>query len=89
MRGSVNGYKIETFLEKCSKKKKTVTIVKATDGKVFGGYTDLDFEKNSRKDGNKSSFLFALLENKVIKCKCINNTKEIYIGFESTLISFG
>jgi hypothetical protein len=30
-------------MEKCKNKGKTITIVKAVDGKVFGGYTDLNF----------------------------------------------
>ena len=32
------------LLDKCCKKGKTVTIVKDTNGKVFGGYTDLEFD---------------------------------------------
>ena len=47
MRGSVDGFKFNTFIEKCSNKNKTVTIVKETDGKVFGGYTDLNFKKDT------------------------------------------
>ncbi len=43
MRGSTDGFEGETFLNKCKNKGKTITIVKAADGKVFGGYTDLDF----------------------------------------------
>ena len=44
MRGSVDGFKGETFLEKCCFKGKTISIIKSTDGRVFGGYTDLDFD---------------------------------------------
>jgi hypothetical protein len=43
MRGSVDGFKGETFLNKCKNKGKTITIVKANDGKIFGAYTDLNF----------------------------------------------
>ena len=43
MRGSVDGFKGQTFIDKCSRKGKTVTIVKDTNGKIFGGYTDLEF----------------------------------------------
>ena len=38
-------------MNKCCKKGKTVTIVKDTTGKVFGGYTDIDFDGIS---GHKS-----------------------------------
>lgn len=44
MRGSRDGFKGRTFLEKCCNKEKTVTIVKDTNGKVYGGYTDLVFD---------------------------------------------
>ena len=64
MRGSVDGFKGETFLEKCKNKGKTITIVKAIDGKVFGGYTDLNFTGSGKwVAGNKNSFLFAFLDN--------------------------
>jgi hypothetical protein len=73
MRGSVDGFKGEIFLEKCCNKGKTITIVKAKDGKIFGAYTDLNFNgSGSYVAGNKNSFLFAILDNKAIKCKCVN-----------------
>ena len=44
MRGSKDGFKGQTFLDKCSEKRNTVTIVKDTNGKVYGGYTDIAFD---------------------------------------------
>ncbi len=44
MRGFVDGFKRQTFLDKCCKKGKTLTIVQDTNGKVYGGYTDLEFD---------------------------------------------
>ncbi len=44
MRGSVDGFKDQTFLDRCYKKGKTVTIVKDYTGKVFGGYADVEFD---------------------------------------------
>ena len=91
MRGSVDGFKGQTFLDKCSKKGKTVTIVKDTTGKVFGGYTDIVFDGSSswKCDGQKNSFLFAFLDNKIIKCKCINNYNEVFKGSPSYITIFG
>ena len=78
MRGSVDGFKGTVFMDKCKNKGKTVTIVKSTDGKVFGCYTDLDFNGSGCwVNGNKNSFLFAYLDKKFIKSKCLNNTNEI------------
>ncbi len=73
IRGSVDGFKGETFLKKCKNKGKTITIVKTINGKIFGAYTDLNFNGNGKfVNGNKNSFLFAFIDNKAIKCKCIN-----------------
>ncbi len=74
MRGSVHGFKGTVFMDKCKNKGKTVTIVKSTEGRVFGGYTDLDFSGSGTfVSGNKNSFLFAFLDNKIIKCKSLSN----------------
>ncbi len=65
--------------------------MKDINGRVFGGYTDLEFDGSGawKSDGQKNSFLFVLLDNKIIKCKCINNTYEIYKGHSSHLTIFG
>jgi hypothetical protein len=34
-------------LDKCSKKGKTVTIVKDTTGRIFGGFSDVEFDGSS------------------------------------------
>ena len=74
MRGSVDGFKGSVFMNKCLNKGKTVSIVKSTEGKIFGGYTDLNLNgSGSWLNGNKNSFLFAFIDNKAIKSKCINN----------------
>ena len=46
MRGSTNGFTAQAFLNKCSKKGKTVIILKDKSGKVFGRFTDLEFDGN-------------------------------------------
>ncbi len=89
MRGSEDGFKGQTFLDKCKNKGKTVIIVKAVDRKVFGGYTDLDLNGNGKwVNGNKNSFLFAFLGNKVVKCKCINSSREI-VTSQNCFLCFG
>lgn len=49
--------------------------MKSIEGKIFGGYTDLniDADNSKWKQGQKNSFLFSVLNNKIIKCKCVNN----------------
>ncbi len=78
MRGSVDGYKGQSFLNKCKNEGKTITIVKTDDEKVLGLFTDLNFDgSGSWIKGNKNSFLFEFLDNKVIKCKCVNNKMKL------------
>ena len=69
--------------------------MKSTDDNIFGGYTDLNLNPNGAwVRGNKNSFLFALSENKAIKCRCINDKYEIstdnkfliYFGLDSLCI---
>ena len=62
-------YNSQIFVDKCKNKGKTITIVKGANGNVFGAYTDLNFTGVLRWiNGNKNTFLFAILDNKIIKC---------------------
>lgn len=44
LRGSIDGFKSSTFLNNCKGKGKTVTIVKDTTGRIFGGYLDMELD---------------------------------------------
>jgi hypothetical protein len=44
MRGSVDGFNGQTFLNKCSNKGKTIVLIRDTKNKIFGGYTDLNWK---------------------------------------------
>ena len=63
-----------------------VCIIRDTNGKIFGGYTDLNFHKTGRfngeyKSGKKNSFIFILRDDNTISIsKCVNEEKEIYCG---------
>lgn len=73
MRGSQDGFKGSVFKNKCINKGQTITIVKSTEGKIFGGYSDMNLNGNGQwVIGNKNSFLYAFFDNKAIKCKCLN-----------------
>jgi hypothetical protein len=64
--------------------------VKSTEGRIFGGFTDLNIDGvGSWIQGQKNSFLFALIDNKIIKCKCINNQNELITHNSAYLIIFG
>ncbi len=44
MRGSDDGFDGKKFLEKCCYKGQTVAIIKDYNEKVFGAYTDINFD---------------------------------------------
>ena len=74
-----------------------MTIDKSTIGNVFVGYTDPNFRESTEKDGNKNSFPFAQLVNKIVKCKCLDSEIEILdesrqpslYSYLKILVSFG
>ena len=68
-----------------------MTIVKDTTGKIFGGYSDVRYTGSGQwlSDRSKKCFLFAFLDDKIVKCKCINNTNEVYTGHLNYLVHFG
>ena len=49
LRGSTDGFDSEIFHLKCDNKGKMVCIIKDTTGKIFGAYTDVNFDKNYHK----------------------------------------
>jgi hypothetical protein len=63
MRGSTDGYKNQTFFDKCSKKGKTLVIIQDTNNKIFGGFTNIEWEWNAHwmDEGNKNTFLFSYI----------------------------
>ena len=44
LRGSVDGFSNQVFHNKCDNKGKIICIVKDTNGKIFGAYTDVNFD---------------------------------------------
>ncbi len=60
-RASEHGEKAEDFHERCDEIEGTLTIIKTTEGNIFGGYTSLswDPEDESEKKDN-DSFVFSL-----------------------------
>ena len=74
VRGSTDGFSGQKRNEKSNFKGRTVTLVRSTTEKIFGGYTDLDWdEKHYWKIGAKNIFLFSFIDEKtVLKFKCMN-----------------
>jgi hypothetical protein len=64
-RGSRDGFRAADFHAKCDGKDATVTIVKSTEGCIFGGYSDQSWERKDYYSYKSSSraFLFSIVNS--------------------------
>jgi hypothetical protein len=62
-RGTLDGFGAADFHRKCDGVGKTVTIVKTTNGNIFGGYTDKLWcsSKDGKSQNDNYSFIFSLV----------------------------
>ena len=62
---STDGYDTKYFHEKCDGKSFTVTLVITKENKIFGGFTELEWDQSGEyKEGNKG-FIFSITNNKI------------------------
>ena len=70
-RGSRDGFRANTFHEKCNNEGETLTIIESKDNFIFGGYTEINWDNtiwngkvgeynNARRNGNGNEFVFTL-----------------------------
>lgn len=65
-RGSRDGFSANDFHEKCDEMQDTMTIVKTTSGRIFGGYSRAAWRSTEGYVFEKDSFVFSL-SNKLNK----------------------
>ena len=72
---SINGSSSKDFHKYCDNQGATLTLLKTTKNKIFGGFTPLDWESkiSNKIDKNDQTFLFSL--NKMKKYDMINKEK--------------
>ena len=73
---SKNGFEPSTFHNLCDNKGPTIIFIETTEGNIFGGYTELDWDISSKYKTDESTFLFSI--NKKEKYKRRNNLCSIY-----------
>ena len=68
-RGSRDGFGGHVFHAKCDGKRNTLTIVKSTNGNIFGGFTGLAWNQSGIWINDPKTFLFRLVnqDNEFIK----------------------
>jgi len=63
-KGSVDGFKSENFHEKCDNKSPTISFMKSSEyGRIFGGYTEQNWQINEKLRNDPNAFLFSLTFN--------------------------
>ena len=78
---SRDGFGVEDFHQKCDGKNFTITLVRTEKNRIFGGFTDAEWDKSAEyKKGNKG-FIFSVDNNKIYYNK--NNDYNIYCSFIS------
>ena len=82
--GFRDGFRASDFHSRCDGKPNTLTIVKTSNGNIFGGYTIIPWQSTKYDEHNgytydKSAFLFSLvnLENRQLIFKHINESHSI------------
>ena len=75
-RKSRDGSTTDDFHNKCDNKGNTITIIETTKGYIFGGYTELQWDKSNKFKKDKSTFIFSL--NNKTKYLPRNNNDSIY-----------
>ena len=60
-RATRDGFKAKSFHSKCDNQPKTLTIIKTTNGCIFGGYNSVALDSKSGFDSDPNAFLFSLV----------------------------
>ena len=76
-RGTRDGDSAKNFHQKCDNRGPTLTLCKEKDGKIFGGYTEANWDSDNRHEkSDKEAFIFSITNNKKIKTKNNENSIE-------------
>ena len=70
-RGTQNGFEARDFHKRCDRIWPTFTIIKSSNGSVFGGYTEelWESEENDECKEDKNAFCFSVDKNKIYEIK--------------------
>ena len=85
-RASRDGFDSNDFHKKCDGIRNTLTVIKATSGNIFGGFTEKAWESSGSYVNDHQAFIFSLInkENNHFIINCPNNGERA-IGCYSNL----
>jgi len=78
-RATRDGFSAQNFHTKCDTAAYTLTIIKSTNGNIFGGFTAKAWNSTYGYYDDQKAFIFSLVnkENKPFKVMCTNGSKAI------------
>jgi hypothetical protein len=79
-RGTRDGFEASTFHKLCDAKSNTLTVVKSTEGCIFGGYASLPWANIGGYKTDASAFLFTLINpsKQPLKLKVVYTRQAVY-----------
>ena len=79
-RGTRDGFTGQNFHSKCGGIANTLTIIKSTNGNIFGGFAEKAWDSSNQFYDDQNAFLFSLVnkENNPFKVMCTNGAFAIY-----------
>ncbi|EFA75352.1 hypothetical protein PPL_11429 [Heterostelium album PN500] len=81
-KGTKDGFESANFHTKCNGKGATLTVVKSSDGNVFGGYNSQSWNSNGAYCGDNKCFIYTMVnKNNIVPTKYApigNNTNIVY-----------
>ena len=63
-RGSSDGFSAKVFHSKCDEIKNTLTVIKSTNGNIFGGYASQPWSSVDKVITDRKAFVFSLINQK-------------------------
>jgi len=84
-KGSRDGFRSQTFHEKCDNKSPTMSFIKSqTHGRIFGGYTEQTWDGSNSYKKDEKAFLFSLTHNEKYPVK--DSVKAIACIYDNSVL---
>ena len=90
-RGSRDGQNSKDFHSNCDGISKTLTLIKTSNGNIFGGYTAQAWSSNDENVADPNAFIFSLVnkDKRPFKAMCLNGGKNAIGCYEDCGPIFG
>lgn len=90
-RASRDGFGAKDFHNKCDGVTKTLTVIKATSGNIFGGFTEKSWRSQIEYVQDPKAFIFSLVnkEQKPFKAMCLHNGQNAIVNDSTAGPCFG